>query len=92
MTKTKAVIIGAGIIGTACALELAKAGYEVTLLEQWGLAGAASGGNSGQISLLDRLEKWHIELSMESLEIYKDMMKVYPEIALNQNGGFCLLE
>jgi D-hydroxyproline dehydrogenase subunit beta len=42
-----AVIVGGGIIGAACALELAGRGASVTLLEREELAAGASGRNQG---------------------------------------------
>jgi glycine/D-amino acid oxidase-like deaminating enzyme len=41
------VVVGGGIIGAACAYELARAGASVTLLEREELAAAASGRNNG---------------------------------------------
>jgi glycine/D-amino acid oxidase-like deaminating enzyme len=41
------VIIGGGIIGGACAHELASRGFSVTLVERDGLAAGASGRNQG---------------------------------------------
>jgi len=41
------VIVGGGIIGAACAYELARAGASVTLLEREELAAGASGRNNG---------------------------------------------
>ena len=44
-----AIVIGGGVVGTAAALELARAGAEVTLLERAGLAAGASGASNGLI-------------------------------------------
>jgi len=41
------VVVGGGIIGAACAYELARTGASVTLLEREELAAAASGRNNG---------------------------------------------
>jgi len=43
------VVIGGGIMGTATAAFLARAGARVTLVEQAGLASGASGANSGVV-------------------------------------------
>ena len=40
-------IVGGGIIGAACAYELARAGASVTLIERDELAAGASGRNQG---------------------------------------------
>lgn len=41
------VVVGGGIVGAACAYELARAGASVTLLEREELAAGASGRNNG---------------------------------------------
>lgn len=41
------VICGGGVIGSACAYELAKRGTAVTLVERWRVAGCASGKSGG---------------------------------------------
>ena len=41
------VVVGGGIVGAACAYELARAGTSVTLLEREELAAGASGRNNG---------------------------------------------
>ncbi len=43
------IVIGAGIIGIACAHYLARAGRQVTVLDQGTIAGACSHGNCGHI-------------------------------------------
>ena len=43
------VVVGGGIIGTACSYELARAGASVTLLERDELAAGASGRNLGYV-------------------------------------------
>ncbi len=44
------IVIGGGVVGTAAALELARAGAQVTLLERGALASGASGASNGIIS------------------------------------------
>ncbi len=44
------VIIGGGVVGSACAYYLAKAGKQVTIVDRGTLGGACSHGNCGYIS------------------------------------------
>lgn len=54
-SASKAVIVGAGIIGLATACKLAEVGYEVTVLERTSAPGARSSkANAGQL-LFDRI-------------------------------------
>lgn len=48
-TSPDVAIVGGGIVGTAAAAMLAKAGARVTLIEREGLASGASGANSGVV-------------------------------------------
>lgn len=64
------VIVGGGIIGAACALELATRGFGVTLFEAHELAHGASGRNLGLVDLpkdpvLDPLARSSIERYLE---------------------------
>src|SRR5262245_15963494 len=47
------VVVGGGIIGAACALELAERGASVTLIERDHLAAGASGRNLGLLVMPD---------------------------------------
>ncbi len=52
---TRAVVVGAGIIGLTTACRLAENGYDVTVIERQGAPGAGSSrGNAGQL-LFDRI-------------------------------------
>lgn len=84
------IIIGAGIIGTSLGARLAESGKSVLILDKQGIAGGASGGNLGQISLMDRFEPWHLDLAMEAQDYYKQLQKRVP-IGYRQHGGSILL-
>lgn len=47
------LIVGGGVVGAACALELAEAGCRVTLLEAGGLGGGATAAAMGHLVALD---------------------------------------
>lgn len=49
MQSTEVAVIGGGVIGTSIAWHLARRGVRVTLLEQRGLASAASGSSAGGV-------------------------------------------
>jgi D-amino-acid dehydrogenase len=50
LSAPKVVVVGGGVIGTACAYYLAKGGASVVLLERERLGAGASEGNAGCIS------------------------------------------
>ncbi|RPH73910.1 FAD-dependent oxidoreductase, partial [bacterium] len=70
MAGSDVVVVGGGIIGTACAYELARSGASVTLLERDELATGASGRNIGFFGLswdpaLDPMARSSLDLYLE---------------------------
>lgn len=66
----KAVIIGAGVVGITTAYQLAKAGYQVTLLERHkGAALGTSYANGGQLS-------YHYKTPIGTPQILKQLPKI----------------
>ena len=63
------VIVGGGIIGAACAHELASRGASVTLVERDHLAAHASGRNQGLWLLPD--DDVNVPMANASLEVYR---------------------
>ena len=45
----KALIVGGGVIGIACAHYLMRSGFKVTVIDQGSMGGACSHGNCGYI-------------------------------------------
>jgi D-hydroxyproline dehydrogenase subunit beta len=57
MTQSADVlIVGAGIVGAACAFELAKAGLHVTIVEERFVSAGATGASMGHIVVMDDSE------------------------------------
>lgn len=88
--RADVVVIGGGIMGAAIGYNLAAAGLDTVLLERKEPAAGASGGNLGQISLLDRGEAWHLSLARESLEIYRKL-SAQKHIDYQETGGSVVL-
>lgn len=49
--RQQITVVGAGIVGTACALQLQREGHQVTLLDQAGIGEGCSFGNAGCLSV-----------------------------------------
>jgi D-hydroxyproline dehydrogenase subunit beta len=52
--RTRAVVLGAGIIGSACARELALAGFDVVVVDRSGPAAATTSHGEGNILVSDK--------------------------------------
>jgi D-amino-acid dehydrogenase len=50
MSEPRVVIVGAGVVGLACAWELRQRGADVVVLDRAGVGGGASRGNTGWVS------------------------------------------
>ena len=88
--KVDVCIIGGGLTGVTSALNLAKSGYDVALLEARKLGWGASGRNGGQLSFGLRREQNYIEkllgmnhakelwnLGLEAVKDVKDYISTY---------------
>lgn len=81
------VIVGAGIIGIACAHYLVKAGYQVTVVEKGKVANACSQGNCGYICpshVLPLTEPGAFKIAVKSLFNPKAPFRVKPSVSVRQ--------
>lgn len=71
--RPTAVVVGAGVIGAATALALARRGWRVTLLEQRtvGHAGASSGGESRLLRSSHGGDRWYAQLSWDARQAWR---------------------
>jgi glycine/D-amino acid oxidase-like deaminating enzyme len=53
MSQAHVIIIGGGIVGTACAQRLAATGWRVTLIERDTIGSGATAAGMGQVVALD---------------------------------------
>lgn len=89
--NAEVVIIGAGVVGGAIAYYLSKMGKSVIILEQDEVASGASGGNNGQISIIDREPGIELEWATESMKMYKEFEeKGEFDTNLDITGGLAL--
>nr|AGF93396.1 FAD dependent oxidoreductase [uncultured organism] len=87
------VIIGGGIIGTACAYFLAEKGREVILLEKNDLAAGASGACDEGIILSSKNPGIHLKLARKSKKIYQKINRRFEEdLEFQESGGMILIE
>jgi sarcosine oxidase subunit beta len=66
------IVIGGGVIGSACAYNLARAGLSVTLLEKYEIASGASGGSAGGVRQQNRAAP-ELPLAMAANRIWKTL-------------------
>ncbi|GAA2079643.1 FAD-dependent oxidoreductase [Streptomyces albiaxialis] len=70
MYRSRAVVLGAGIVGAACARELAHAGFETLVVDRAGPAGATSAHGEGNVLVSDKGPGPELELAVLSRRLW----------------------
>lgn len=87
------IVIGGGIIGLSCAYYLSKSGRKVLVLDKSEFGGGSSGACDDMILLQSKKAGITLELSMESLELYRNLEnEIGYNFGFNQYGGMILIE
>lgn len=81
-SSTEIVVIGGGIIGTLCALELAEQGHRVVCVEKGQVGRAQSGRNLGWIRQQGR-DPAELPLMIEACRLWQDMARRCGSAALS---------
>src|ERR1700689_4340215 len=79
-------IVGAGIVGAACADEFARRGMRVVVVDREGIAGGATGAGMGHIVVLDDSEAQFV-LTRYSQQLWQKLPSELPEdVEYEQRG------
>ncbi len=81
------VIVGAGVIGAACALACARAGLTVTVLDRGPVAGGTTGRGEGNLLVSDKSPGPELELSLLSLRLWSQTAAYLEELTGRPGGG-----
>lgn len=82
-----AVVVGAGILGAATALFLAREGVAVKVIERQHAGWGASGRNAGYISMITRSGGPQLELANLSRTIYPQLAEELDDFEFQPNGA-----
>lgn len=86
-------VIGAGIIGSACADELAGLGFKVVLIDRAEPATGTSGACDGYISTSTKVPGITLELAVESQRLWRELAAgIGRDIGYSQPGGLMIAE
>jgi glycine/D-amino acid oxidase-like deaminating enzyme len=80
------IIIGAGIVGAACALECARAGLHVMAIEADIIGGGATAAGMGHLVVMDD-SKAQFALTRYSVELWRALAKELPSDVEYTNSG-----
>lgn len=85
-----AVVVGGGIVGAHCALQLTRAGLEdVVILERDEPASKASGRAAGSLTIYGQ-ERFGAEASAFCREFYEDLVSRYDDLAFHREDSYSL--
>ena len=91
--RAEIVIVGGGVIGSAIAYFLSKAGREVVLLERGGIGGEASVANGAFVWTSTRRPGIDLTLALASIEIHNQFREELDyEIEYRRPGGMIIIE
>ena len=91
--EAEVVVIGGGIIGSATAYYLAKAGKEVVLIEKGYKSGEASAANAAFVWTITRKPGIDIRLAMHSLDLHLQLKEELDmDFEYVRNGGLLVIE
>jgi glycine/D-amino acid oxidase-like deaminating enzyme len=86
MANFDLLLLGAGIVGCACACEFAEAGFRVGLIEPNAVAGGATGAAMGHIVVLDDSPA-QLALTAYARSLWRDLQQHLPGSVEARNPG-----
>ncbi|CAL9387680.1 Hydrogen cyanide synthase subunit HcnC [Streptomyces sp. enrichment culture] len=82
------VVVGAGMVGAACALYAARAGLDVTLVDRGPVAGGTTGAGEGNLLVSDKEPGPELRLALRSLRLWAELAEEFgPAIEYEPKGG-----
>lgn len=82
------VVIGAGVVGAACALAAARAGLAVTVVDRGPVAGGTTGAGEGNLLVSDKAPGAELDLALLSLRVWRDVADHLTATTGHPAGGF----
>ncbi|MFD3775453.1 NAD(P)/FAD-dependent oxidoreductase [Streptomyces sp. NPDC058612] len=83
-----AVIIGAGVVGAACAYYAARAGLSVAVVDRGPVAGGTTGAGEGNLLVSDKEAGPELDLALLSAGLWRELAAVLPApVEYEAKGG-----
>jgi D-hydroxyproline dehydrogenase subunit alpha len=82
------LVVGAGIVGTAIAARLARAGLDVTVVDRYGPAAGTSSSGEGDLLVSDKLPGPDLAIALRGLERWDELAeRAGQQIEFEKKGG-----
>ncbi|GAA4896343.1 hypothetical protein GCM10023237_13490 [Streptomyces coeruleoprunus] len=73
-----AVIVGAGVVGAACAYYASRAGLAVTVVDRGPVAGGTTGAGEGNLLVSDKEAGPELDLALLSTRLWRELAEALP--------------
>ncbi|MFI6684011.1 NAD(P)/FAD-dependent oxidoreductase [Streptomyces sp. NPDC050485] len=82
------IVVGAGVVGAACAYYAARAGLTVTVIDRGPVAGGTTGAGEGNLLVSDKEPGPELELALHSTALWAELAELLPSrIEYEPKGG-----
>ncbi|MFB7956864.1 MULTISPECIES: FAD-binding oxidoreductase [unclassified Streptomyces] len=82
------VIVGAGVVGAACAHYIARSGLSVAVVDRGPVAGGTTGAGEGNLLVSDKVPGPELELALLSASLWQELAaELPPGIEYESKGG-----
>lgn len=87
------IVVGAGIVGAACAYFLAREGQRVIIVERGGIASGTSGAGEGNILLSDKAPGPELDMARLGCALWEQLARELPDdFEYEQKGSLVVAE
>ncbi|MGC5341408.1 NAD(P)/FAD-dependent oxidoreductase [Streptomyces sp. DT171] len=82
------VIVGAGVVGAACAYYASRSGLSVAVVDRGPVAGGTTGAGEGNLLVSDKVPGPELDLALLSAALWRELAdELPPDIEYEQKGG-----
>ncbi|MFJ5774231.1 NAD(P)/FAD-dependent oxidoreductase [Streptomyces sp. NPDC093094] len=87
------IVVGAGVVGAACAFYAARAGLTVTVIDRGPVAGGTTGAGEGNLLVSDKEPGPELELALFSARLWRELADELPSaVEYEPKGGLVVAE
>ncbi|MGI5525946.1 NAD(P)/FAD-dependent oxidoreductase [Streptomyces syringium] len=82
------IVVGAGVVGAACAYYAARSGLSVTVIDRGPVAGGTTGAGEGNLLVSDKAPGPELDLALLSTRLWRELAEALPaRIEFEAKGG-----
>ncbi|MGC0334057.1 glycine/D-amino acid oxidase-like deaminating enzyme [Streptomyces sp. SAI-170] len=87
------IVVGAGVVGAACAFYAARAGLSVTVVDRGPVAGGTTGAGEGNLLVSDKEAGPELELALLSCRLWRELAAALPSaVEYEPKGGLVVAD